>query len=286
MKVGITGYNGFIGSNLHRFLTYKHIEIIFIEKRWLYNSPKLLAEKIEGLDAIINLAGASINKRWSRKYKLEIYQSRVKTTKNLVKAISLCKKRPKKFISASAIGIYDSTHKHDEQSNYLASSFLGKVCRDWEAAALHAENYGIEVSIVRFGIVLGPNGGMLKKLLPIFKWGLGGTIGNGKQTMSFIHIDDLISILYSILTESIAASVYNATTPYPTTNKDFTITFAKKLKRPHFLTVPDFMLKILFGEGAEVLTSGQFVLPQALIEKNFTFQYLTIDQAIQASLLY
>lgn len=282
MKVGITGYSGFVGKNLSRYLASQNVELILIQRDWLYGSPDFLTEQIEGLDAIIHLAGASVNKRWTRKHKMEIYQSRINTTRNLVHAISKCKKRPKKLISASAIGIYDDIHQHNEQSMYLASSFLGKVCRDWEAAALYAQNYGLEVSIVRLGIVLGSSGGMLKKLLPMFKWGLGSSIGNGKQHMSFIHIDDLIAILYSLLSDSIAPSTYNATTPYPTTNKYFTQLLAKRLKRPQILSIPKFVLKLLYGEGAQVLTSGQFVLPVALMEKKFTFQYATIEEALGA----
>lgn len=282
MKVAITGYNGFIGKKLSNFLALHQIEILHIERKWLYQSPEYLAKQIEGSDAIINLAGAPINKRWNRKYKITIYQSRVKTTRNLVQAIYLCKERPKHLISASAIGIYDDVHQHDEYSSYLSASYIGKVCKDWESAALYAQNFGLNVTILRLGIVLGAEGGMLKKILPLFKWSLGSIIGNGMQNMSFIHIDDLISIIYNLLTNSLKSSLYNATTPYPTTNKKFTKNLAKKLKRPQILFVPKFILKLIYGESAEVLTSGQYVIPAALLEKNFKFQYTTIEEAIEA----
>lgn len=280
MKVAITGYNGFIGKKLCNFLTLQQIEILYIERKMLYHSPEYLAKYIEGSDAIINLAGAPINKRWSRKYKIAIYQSRVKTTRNLVQAIYLCKNRPKHLISASAIGIYDDIHKHDEFSAYFSKSYLGKICKDWESAALYAKNFGLNVSILRLGIVLGAEGGMLKKILPLFKWSLGCIIGNGKQSMSFIHIDDLIGIIYNLLVNSLESNIYNATTPYPTSNKEFTKILAKKLKRPQLLYIPKFMLKLIYGEGAEVLTSGQYVIPSILIEKNFKFQYATIEEVI------
>lgn len=282
MKVAITGYNGFIGKKLCDLLALHQIEILYIERKWLYQSPEYLAQQIEGTDAIINLAGAPINKRWNRKYKITIYQSRVKTTRNLVQAISFCKVRPKHLISASAIGIYDDIHQHDEHSAYFSASYLGKVCKDWESAALYAQNFGLNVSILRLGIVLGAQGGMLKKVLPLFKFGLGSIIGNGMQNMSFIHIDDLISIIYKLLTNILESSLYNATTPYPTTNKEFTKTLTKKLKRPQILFIPKFILKLIYGEGAQVLTSGQYVLPAALLEKNFKFQYATIDEVLDA----
>ncbi|MGQ9846309.1 MAG: TIGR01777 family oxidoreductase [Bacteroidales bacterium] len=282
MKVAITGYSGFIGKKLSNFLTIHQIEILNIERQWLYQSPEYLAKQIEGSDAIINLAGAPIIKRWNRKYKIAIYQSRVKTTRNLVQAISLCKERPKHLISASAIGIYDDIHKHDEYSSYFSTSYLGKVCKNWESAALYAQNFGLRVSIVRLGIVLGHEGGMLKKVLPLFKIGLGSIIGSGKQSMSFIHIDDLINIIYKLLTNNLESSIYNATTPYPTTNKEFTETLTKKLKRPQILFIPKFILNLIYGEGAQVLTSGQYVLPAKLLEQNFKFQYTTIDEVLDA----
>lgn len=282
MKVAITGYNGFIGKKLSNFLALHQIEIIHIERKWLYHSPEFLAKQIEGSDTIINLAGAPINKRWNRKYKIAIYQSRVKTTRNLVQAIFLSKNRPKHLISASAIGIYDDIHQNDEHSAYFSTSYLGKVCKDWETASLFALNYGLNVNILRLGIVLGSDGGMLKKILPLFKLCLGSTIGNGKQSMSFIHIDDLISIFYHLITNSIDSTFINATTPYPTTNKKFTKILATKLKRPQILSIPKFMLKLIYGEGAEVLTSGQHVVPSVLLEKNFKFQYSTIEEVLEA----
>jgi len=284
MKIAITGYNGFVGQYLTHYFSSKGIEIIPIERKLLYDDLHALTSLLEKSDIIIHLAGATLNRYWTKKYMQKIYNSRILTTNQLVKAISLCKNRPQVLISTSAIGIYDNIHTHDENSRYLAGTFLGKVCKDWELAALKAENLGVDVYILRFGIVLGANGGMLKKLLPLFKIGLGGTIGKGNQALSFIHIDDLARIYENIITGQLKKGIYNAVSPKPSSNKQFSKLMAKILKRPLFLVIPKFVFLILFGRGAELLTQGQIVYPHLLLEQGFTFQYETIDSALNTIL--
>lgn len=283
MKIAITGINGFVGKNLKNHLVQNQIEIISIERSLLYSEPSKLAAILEGVDAIVNLSGANINRRWTRKYMREIYQSRVFTTRNIVKAVSICKTRPKHLISTSAIGIYDDIHEHDEHSRYLSHKFLGKVCRSWETAALNAETYGTSVSILRFGIVIGKNGGIIRQLFPLFKMGLGAMIGNGKQSMSFIQIDDLIEIISQLISGKLEPSVYNAVSPQFTSNKEFSKIFAKKLHRPIILSIPKFFLRLLFNKGAEVLYSGQKVIPAKLIEQGYDFRAKNIKEAIDST---
>ncbi len=283
MKIAITGINGFVGKNLKNHLVQNQIEIVAIERNLLYAEPSKLAAKLEGVYAIVNLSGANINKRWTRKYMRKIYQSRVFTTRNIVKAISLCEIRPKHLISTSAIGIYDDIHEHDEHSRYLSQKFLGKVCRSWETAALHAETYGTSVSILRFGIVIGESGGIIRQLFPVFKLGIGALIGNGKQAMSFIQIDDLTEIISQLISGKLEPSVYNAVSPKYTSNKEFSKLFAKKLHRPVIFSIPKFFLKLIFNKGAEVLYSGQKVIPAKLIEQGYDFKSKNIKEAIDTT---
>lgn len=280
MKIAITGIHGFVGKNLKNHLFQNQLEVIPIERNLLYSEPTLLAEKLEGIDVIVNLSGANINKRWTRKYMRVIYQSRVFTTRNIVKAISLCNVRPKHLISTSAIGIYDDIHEHDEHSRHLSYTFLGKVCRSWETAALHAKNFGTNVSILRLGIVIGKNGGIVKQLLSIFKLGLGAVIGKGKQSMSFIQIDDLTEIIAQLIIGKLEPSIYNIVTPKITSNKEFSIVFAKKLHRPLLFKIPKLFLQLIFNKGADVLYSGQKVYPAKLIEQGYVFKAKNIKEAI------
>ena len=282
MNVVISGASGFIGKTLMMYLKSNGHEPISISRsELLFENNRKLVEKINGADAIINLSGSSISKRWTKKNKVEIYQSRINTTRNIVEAIIKCEKRPSILINASAIGIYDDIHCHDEESKYLASTYLGKVVMDWERASRTALEYGVSVSILRFGIVLGKNGGILKKMLPLFRMGLGGKIGNGKQFFSFIHIDDLIQIINQILIRKLPQNTYNVVCPDENTNEDFTRKFADVLHVPAFLSIPSFAFNILYGEGATVFIGGQNAKPTRLIENGFHFKYPTLIQALE-----
>ncbi len=282
MKIAITGSNGFIGKELRQKLTNSQYTFVPIPHRLLYQSNEELIKLLSDCDIIINLAGVPILQRWTRKTKLTIYQSRVVTTKILISAIKMLNKRPKKLISISAIGIYDSNREHDEHSHYLANDFLAKICKDWESNAMYAKNLGLEVYIFRLGIVLGKNGGLFKKLLPIFKLGLGATISNGHQPMSFIHIDDLINIFKLSIEGKLSEGTYNVVSPTYTTNKEFSEIMAHKLHRPLLFKIPSFLIKLFFGKGSIVLLNGQKVRPAKLIESNFTFKYKTIKETIES----
>ena len=284
MKIVITGASGFIGKALVNELTSKEHSIIKINRNDYFFSNEEFALKIENTDAIINLAGASIGKRWTRKYKREIYTSRILTTRKIIDAISICKTKPKILINASAIGIYDDIHFHDEHSKYLSYNYLAKVIRDWEHAANRALEYGTKVYIFRLGIVISKDGGMLKKLLPLFKFGLGGKISDGKQYFSFIHITDLLKIIEQTLNNSLPFGVYNIVAPEVLTNSEFTKQLAQSLHKSAFLKIPKFILHILYGEGARILIGGQAAIPAKLIEKGYKFEYEKLEEVLKYEL--
>jgi uncharacterized protein (TIGR01777 family) len=188
-------------------------------------------------------------------------------------------KKPELFISTSAVGIYKNTTCDDEESFEFEDDFLANLCKDWEAEALKAKDFGIRTAIFRFGIILG-DGGALEKMLTPFKLGLGGTIGSGLQDFSFIHIEDLINAYDFIYENKSLDGVFNLTAPEPTTNLNLTKALGKKLKRPTLLPVPEFVLNLIFSEGAKVLTDGQCVKPKRLIDSGFEFKFINIDSTI------
>lgn len=284
MKILITGASGFVGLNLVSYLKDNGCDVNAISRNDLAGSSKDIALKIEGAYAVINLAGATISKRWTRKHKREIYTSRIFTTKKIVEAIGLCKTRPQILINASAIGIYDDIHVHDEQSHHLAFNYLSKVVRDWEHAASNAMDFGTQVFIFRLGIVLGKNGGMLKKLIPLFKMGLGGRIGNGKQYFSFIHIKDILTVIDLALSKKLPSGLYNLTSPEILFNNDFTKQIARIVRRPAFFHIPKFIFNILYGNGASVITGGQAALPANLQEHGYKFYYTKLFDALTEEL--
>ena len=232
MKIVISGASGFIGKNLVNHFNLLGYQVYLLSRLELNQGIEIISAKLNGVDALINLSGATISKRWSRKYKREIYRSRVHTTRKIVEAISHCEIRPKMLINASAIGIYDTLHEHDEHSKYLAYDYLGKVVRDWEYAAYQALEYGVSVSVLRFGIVLGKNGGIIKKLLPIYRMGIGGLIGNGKQAFCYIHIVDVVNIISKIIDQSLPHGTYNVVSPVKYQYKDFNKELAETFTCP------------------------------------------------------
>lgn len=279
MKIAIAGASGFVGSSLSQVFEKEGYQVIKI-KRDEIKDITTLSHTINNCDVIINLSGANIINRWSDEYKNLLYSSRLGTTKNLIKAIDKTTDKPKLFISTSAVGIYNNQKTHTEEDYEYGDDFLAELCKDWEAEASKATQSKVRTVIFRFSIVLGKDGGALKKMLLPFKLGLGGTIGDGSQAFSFIHIEDLINAyLYAIENESIEGT-YNMTAPTPTTNKGLTKALGTTLKRPTVLPVPEFVLKLIFSEGAKVLTDGQSALPDKLQKAGFTFKYPTIEEAV------
>jgi uncharacterized protein (TIGR01777 family) len=277
-NIVISGATGFVGTNLIKMFQNEGYNPIALKREDLKNIDKL-ANILNGAKAVINLAGASIMGRWDDKYKKILYSSRLDTTSSIIQAINKCELKPELLISTSAVGIYSNKQTYNEENIEYADDFLANLCRDWENKALEANNFGVRTVIFRFGIVMGDGGALGKMLLP-FKLGVGGTIGDGNQAFSFIHIKDLVNA-YKFALENPLSGAYNLTAPVPTTNKGLTHALGKTLHRPTIFPVPEFVLKLLFGEGAKVLTDSQSVVPKRLQDAGFVFEFKTIEDTIE-----
>lgn len=282
--VAISGASGFVGQNLINYLEKQNYKVLKISRDILIN-PTKLDEITKSCDVLINLNGANIINRWSENYKKLLYSSRIESTKILVnslKRVNNIEKKQRLFISTSALGIYNNKAKYSEYSSNdsFSNDFLSNLCQDWEAEAKKAENEFTKVSIFRFSIILGKNGGAISKMILPFKLGLGGVIGSGKQHFSYIHIEDLLRA-YKFVIEKNLNGVFNLSSPNPTTNYNFTKTFGKVLNRPTFFTVPEFVLKLIFSEGAKVLSDGQSAIPKRLLEFGFEFRYKNIEKCLK-----
>ena len=280
LKIAICGKSGLVGSKLEEYFISQHCEVIGIRVRE-DTIIETLANDLDKCDVLINLSGTTILARWSESYKQKLYSSRIDTTKKLVDAISLCKDKPKLFLSASAVGIFDSLYKHNDDSQNYADDYLSKICKDWEAEAIRAESFDVRTVSMRFGVIYAKEGGAMKKMLPPFYMGVGGDIGNAKQMVSWIHIDDLVrAIDFIIKTPSIRGSV-NFTSPHPLSNKEQTEIIGKILHRPTFFRVPAFMIKLIFGEGSTVLLDSKEVYPSKLLENGFKFEYDNFEDSLK-----
>ena len=295
MKIVISGASGLIGTQLVAKLSQSGHEVIRLVRRspksgeiqWNPKSGTLDAAALEGADAVIHLSGAGIgHKRWTTSYRKEILDSRTDTTALLAKTIASLSRKPSVFLSGSAIGIYGA--RKDEQLTEVSThgtGFLAEVCEQWEAAANPAVDAGVRTVYLRTGIVLTPKGGALKKLLPLFKLGVGGNFGNGKQWQSWISIDDEIGAIEHLLTANVSGAV-NLTAPNPVTNAEFTKVLASVLKRPAIVPVPTFAPKIVLGgELADALLfTGQRVIPAALNASGYSFKHSTLESALRSLL--
>jgi hypothetical protein len=298
MKLLITGASGFIGTALcQRLLEEGHSLTLFTRgsppnantdaKRWLHWTPGTLRSwetELDGIDGVINLAGEPIAERkWSNTQRRRLEKSRVDATHVLVQACAKAQSKPKFLINASAIGYY-GPHGDEiltEEAPH-GEDFLSLLCRDWEQEAIVAEQLGMRVVRLRSGIVLGANGGALAKMAPPFKFFLGGPLGSGKQWMSWIHLEDQIRLILHIIGSPQASGPINATTPNPVQNKQFSQALGKALKRPSWFSTPGFVLRVGLGELAEMLLTGQRVVPAAAQKLGFEFHYPDLPEALQA----
>ena len=295
MKIVISGASGLIGTQLAKHLARNGHEVVRLVRRtpksgevqWNPAAGSLDAAALEGSDAVIHLSGAGIgDKRWTNAYRKEILDSRTQTTALLANTIASLTQKPKVFLSGSAIGIYGA--RNDEQLTEVSThgtGFLADVCEQWEAAAKPAVDAGVRTVFLRTGIVLTPKGGALKKLLPLFKLGVGGKFGNGKQWQSWISIDDEIGAIEHLLTANVSGAV-NLTSPHPVTNAEFTKVLASVLKRPAIVPVPTFAPKILLGGDLAdaLLFTGQRVIPAALNASGYMFKHSTLESALRSLL--
>jgi len=292
MNLFITGGTGFIGSALCSHLLKDNHNITILSRHpETVNPPINVIAEITQLtanvifDVVINLAGEPIaNKRWSSKQKQRILSSRIDTTQQLVAFLSKVKQKPKLLINGSAIGYYgiSNTNKFIDEKSPGDGSFSSQLCQQWEEIALQAEVIGIRTCLLRTGIVLGKGGGALSKMLLPFKMGLGGKIGNGKQWMSWIHLDDLVGIILFCMAHKNLTGAINGTSPNPVTNQLFTKTLGTVLNRPIIFPMPGIMVKLLMGQmGEELLLSGKRIMPVKVSAAGYNFQYKTLKGALK-----
>jgi len=298
MKILITGATGLVGTELVSLLLQNGISINYLttSKKDIKNEPNyqgfywnpqqgVIDEKaIVDVDTIVHLAGASISKRWTSKYKQELIESRTLTTNLLYRTLKSHPSQVKHLISASAIGVYPDSKEtlyNTEENKSVDNSFLGQVVVKWEQAVDNFKRLNIKVCKIRTGLVLSQKGGMLKELMKPIKLGVGSPYGDGKQWQSWIHIDDLVH-LYFYAIQNQWEGIYNATAPNPVDNEELTKTVAKVLDKPYFFpAVPKFVLKLALGEMHILLLSSQNVSSQKAQDNGFVFKYRTLEKALQ-----
>lgn len=292
MKVLITGGTGLVGGNISQQLLSKGHEVVFLSRnptdsaipqfKWDPERAYLDKNALEGVDTIINLAGAPVNANWTSEYKNEVLKSRIDSLKTLYQALEVEKHNIKNIISASAVGYYPDSYTEIYSEEALAgNSFLSKVCEKWEKAALKFENINIKTSIFRIGIVLSNKGGALKEMIRPFKLGLGSPLGNGKQWMPWIHLEDLGS-LFVFAAEKKLIGTYNAGGLLANRNEDFSRDLAKVLSKPFFMpNVPKFVLKIIMGESSAIALSSTNVDTRKIREAGFEYKFKDLESALK-----
>ncbi len=268
IKVGITGSTGFIGKELSRFLNEKEFEVIQLRRGF---KPEIASE----CDILINLAGATINKRWSKSYKNDIVNSRVETTERVIDSIQRSNS-VKLLINASAVGIYeqDNITVHTESSTALSSGFLGEVCKKWEGEALKADNI-CRVVIMRLGVVLSEKGGALKKMSMGARFGIAAVAGEGTQYISWIMVNDLLRAVHFLISDESVRGVVNMTTPNPLTNYELTKIISQKYHTFLTIKIPAVLFVSVMGESSGILLKGVKVIPEKLEKAGFKFDYPT-----------
>ncbi|MGF1482747.1 MAG: TIGR01777 family oxidoreductase [Opitutales bacterium] len=291
MRVAITGGTGLVGRALVKTLRARGDDVAIISRSeaadvitWDIGRGLIDETALEGFDAIVHLAGENIAAgRWNAARKQRIYDSRIESTRLLVKTVEKLAQRPSIFVSASAVGYYDPG-PHTEiltEATPAGSGFLPEVCRDWEAASEPLEALGVRRCLGRIGVVLSREDGALKKMLLPFKLGLGGPLGHGHQRFPWVHLDDLVAAFCFCLDVEAAQGPYNFTGPEPVSMKQFAQAMGRALKRPAVLPVPQFMLKLVLGEMGEELLMADFpVVPRRLQDAGFEFRFKTIDAAL------
>ncbi|MFJ5299465.1 TIGR01777 family oxidoreductase [Pseudomonas sp. NPDC088368] len=294
MHILLTGGTGLIGRRLCRhWLDQGHRLTVWSRKP--DDVPRLCGAGVRGIahpddlssepvDAVINLAGAPIADRpWTRKRKMLLWDSRITLTEQLITWLERREQKPGVLISGSAVGWYGDGGERelDETSQPVSEDFASRLCIAWEETAQRAEAFGIRVVLLRTGLVLARDGGMMQRLLPPFKMGMGGPIGNGRQWMPWVHIDDQIAAIDFLLNREDAQGPYNACAPSPVRNRDFAKTLAGILHRPAFMPMPAIALRVLMGELSILLLGGQRARPNRLLEAGFTFRFTDLHAALE-----
>ncbi|MBU9888977.1 MAG: TIGR01777 family oxidoreductase [Candidatus Omnitrophica bacterium] len=297
MKILIAGGTGFIGTALVSSLLARGHEPVLLSRQknaalgpsvpryleWDAQGAGAWAGTMEAADAVINLAGEPIaGRRWTAAQKEKILKSRIETTRVLIEAMSRASSRPKVLINASAVGYYGNVPEGDvTETHPQGTGFLAEVCGRWEEEALRADSLGIRTVILRTGVVLAKGGGALAKMLPPFRFFLGGPLGSGSQWFPWVHRDDVVRAVFFALENDVVAGPVNVTAPWPVTQRDFCATLGKVLKRPFGAAVPAFVLKVLLGEMSAVLLEGQKAIPRKLLESGYAFKFPVLKDALE-----
>jgi uncharacterized protein (TIGR01777 family) len=303
MKIILTGGTGFLGRPLRSLLASHGHEVVVVTRgpasrnetgRLVTWDPTGAAPpdapwtaEVDGADAVINLAGDNLaDKRWTAQRKETLRRSRILTTRSMVAAIRAARRKPRLFISASAVGYYGDTGEElIDESFPPGSDFMATLCVDWEAEAHAASALGCRVAIVRAGVVLARDGSILKRLVVPFKFFVGGPVASGRQYISWIHRDDWLDLIGWIMDRPEASGAINATAPNPVTNEEFSTALGRVLGRPSWLRVPRLALRVVFGELADdLLVGGQRVLPRRALELGFRFKYERVEEAMRVEL--
>ena len=294
ITVAIAGASGFLGSAFARHLTGQGHDVRRIGRRtsrgvdfhWDLAAGTLDPAALDGADAVINFAGATVAQRWTHEHKTAILASRVRSTDLLARTMVAVRSPPRVFLATSAVGIYGA--RGDEvldEASAPGQGFLADVVRQWELAAAPARDAGVRVVHPRMGLVLHPDGGVLAKLIPVFNVGGGGKIGHGGQWMSWIGMHDAMRALELLMVEDGMHGIVNVCGPNPVTNAQFSHTLGDVLHRPALATVPEFAIKLMFGEmGEETLLSGQRVNPKCLLDAGFEFEFPELGPALRREL--
>jgi uncharacterized protein len=295
MKIVIAGGSGFIGKKLTDMLLSEGHNVIILTRsdrqssekvqyvRWIEKdaSPE---KEIRNADAFINLAGVSINDgRWSEIHQKQIYESRMTATDELLRIISSLPEKPSVLVNASAIGIYPASVQtaYTENSTERANDFLGKTVRDWENKALQVEEHSVRPVFMRFGVVLGKEGGALPLMALPYRLFVGGKVGSGEQWVSWVHVMDVVrAIVFALKTDTLRGPV-NVTSPSPIQMDGFGKTIGSVLHRPHWIPVPSFAMKVVLGQKSALVLEGQQVVPQVLLLEGFEFKFPTLRSALE-----
>jgi uncharacterized protein len=300
MKIAITGGTGFVGKKLTTFFQQKGDDIFVLTRNpsnkpkqervtyveWLTENSK--PEKaLEGVDVIVNLAGESINNRWTDETKQRILESRITATKEVMRIIENLQKKPKALINASAVGYYgiSQTETFTEKTKQPGHDFLAQVVKRWEEEAWKAENFGVRTVFTRFGIILDQAEGALPNILLPYKLFIGGKLGSGEQWFSWVHIEDVVRMISFAIENPEIEGPLNVTAPHPKKMKEFGKELAAVLHRPHWLSTPEFALKIVLGEMSTLVLDGQYVLPEKALHHHYPFKYKNLHPALESLLL-
>jgi uncharacterized protein len=297
MKVAVVGGTGFVGTRLiERLQAEGHQVVLLVRNRSKAQAQFPTAEVVEyspkqsgpwqqsiaGCDGVINLAGEPLATRWNDSIKKEVLESRTLGTQKIVEAIAQANPRPSVLINASAVGYYGTSETATfEETSSPGDDFLAHVCQQWEAEAEKVKASGTRLAIIRIGIVLGPEGGVLARMMLPFQVFAGGPLGSGEQWVSWIHRDDLVNLILKALTDPAVAGVFNGTSPNPVRMSELCQVLGQIVKRPSWLPVPGFALELLLGEAAKLVLEGQQVLPQQTQSTGFQFQYPTLQTALK-----